>query len=124
MDKNKEIGLRIEEARKEKGMSLQDVADKVSVARSTIQRYEQGTIKAVKLPVVEAIANALGVNPAWVVGKSQRKYDSTTLPHAEYREVLSEDGIRLLLDADSKIPQEHLDEIVEFIKFKQQKYGR
>lgn len=46
------------------------------------------------------------------------------LPHANYREVLAEGGIRLLLDADAKVPQEHLDDIIEFIKFKQQQYGR
>lgn len=76
MDRNKEIGLRIEAARKEKKMSLQDVAEKVSIARSTVQRYEQGKIVNVKLPVVEAIANAVGVSPAWVLGKSFQKYDS------------------------------------------------
>lgn len=77
MDKNKEIGRRLDAARKEKEMSLQDVADKVSIARSTVQRYEQGKIKAVKLPVVEAIANAVGVSPAWVLGKSEQKYDTS-----------------------------------------------
>ena len=46
------------------------------------------------------------------------------LPHAAYREILSEGGIRLMLDADAKIPQEHLEEIVDFIKFKQRKNGR
>lgn len=46
------------------------------------------------------------------------------VPHAQYREVLAGEGIRLLLDADAKVPQEHLDEIIEFIKFKQQQYGR
>lgn len=46
------------------------------------------------------------------------------IPHEKYREVLAEGGIRLLLDADAKIPQEHIDDIVEFIKFKQRKNDR
>lgn len=46
------------------------------------------------------------------------------LPHAQYREVLQESGIRLLLDADAKVSPEDLEDIVEFIKFKQRKYGR
>jgi len=46
------------------------------------------------------------------------------LPHANYRDVLQEGGIRLLLDADTKVSKEDLDDIVEFIKFKQRKNGR
>ena len=46
------------------------------------------------------------------------------LPHAQYREVLQESGIRLLLDADAKVSPEDLEDIVEFIKFKQRKNGR
>ena len=46
------------------------------------------------------------------------------LPHGQYREVLQESGIRLLLDADAKVSPEDLEDIVEFIKFKQRKNGR
>lgn len=65
-----EIGLRIEQRRKELNMTLNDIADAIGVARSTIQRYEKGTITKVKLPVIEAIANTLKVNPAWIVCKT------------------------------------------------------
>ncbi|BCN32074.1 helix-turn-helix domain-containing protein [Anaeromicropila herbilytica] len=67
---NKEIGLRIKSRREEKNLTLQEVADKVGVAKSTIQRYEAGTIENIKLPVINAIAQVLGVNPSWVIGKS------------------------------------------------------
>ena len=67
---NKEIGLRIKSRREDKNLTLQEVADKVGVAKSTIQRYEAGTIENIKLPVINAIAQVLGVNPAWVIGKS------------------------------------------------------
>lgn len=46
------------------------------------------------------------------------------LPHAKRREILAEGGMHLLMDADAKMPEEHLEEIVEFIKMKQRKYGR
>lgn len=67
---NKEIGLRIKYARDLQDTTLDDVAKTVGVAKSTVQRYENGKIKTIKLPVVESIANALGVNPAWIIGKS------------------------------------------------------
>lgn len=67
---NIEIGNRIKHARNLRKVTLDEIAKKVGVAKSTIQRYENGKIESIKLPVVESIANALNVNPAWLVGKS------------------------------------------------------
>ncbi len=71
---NIEVGKRIKEAREEKDMSLQEVAELTGVARSTIQRYEVGRIDKIKLPVIESIARSLGVRPDWIVGKTNKKY--------------------------------------------------
>lgn len=67
---NKRIGARIEQRRKELGLTLDDIAQEIGVAKSTVQRYEKGTIEKIKLPVMEAIARALNVNPAWLCFKS------------------------------------------------------
>lgn len=73
----REIGARMRKRRLELGMTLQDVADRVRVTRSTIQRYEAGSIRQMKLPVVYVIARALDVNPEWLIGKS----DVMTITH-------------------------------------------
>lgn len=67
---NTEIGNRIKYVRDLRGATLDDIAKKVGVAKSTIQRYESGKINTIKIPVIESIAIALGVNPAWILGKS------------------------------------------------------
>lgn len=67
---NERIGARIEQRRKELGLTLDDIAQEIGVAKSTVQRYEKGTIEKIKLPVIEAIARALNVNPAWLCFKS------------------------------------------------------
>jgi len=64
---NRQIGNRIKNRRKELKLTLQEVADKVGVASSTIQRYESGQISQYKLPVLESIAKAINVNPTWLV---------------------------------------------------------
>lgn len=70
MDREK-LGKRLKYARDEvRNMSLQDIADAVGVARSTVQRYEAGKIQNIKLPVVESFARALKVNPEWLICKS------------------------------------------------------
>lgn len=68
---NLEIGIRIAERRMQLGLTMDDVAQKIGVAKSTIQRYETGQIQKIKLPVIESIASALSVNPAWLIGKSE-----------------------------------------------------
>lgn len=65
---NAEIGQRIYTTRMRRGMTLDEVAAKVGVAKSTIQRYEKGTISKIKLPVLESIAAVLRVNPNWLIG--------------------------------------------------------
>ena len=59
---NVEIGYRIYMARKENHATLEEVAKKVGLAKSTIQRYEKGLINDVKLPNIQSIAKALNVN--------------------------------------------------------------
>lgn len=68
------LGNRIEERRTEIGLSLNDVANRVGVARSTVQRYEKGKIQKIKLAVVQSIAECLRVNPSWLIGKSEQKF--------------------------------------------------
>lgn len=65
------IGRRIEQRRKSLGLTLDDVAREIGLAKSTVQRYEKGTIETIKLPVIEAIAKKLKVNPSWLCGKTE-----------------------------------------------------
>lgn len=67
---SKEIGKKIYITRKEKEKTLQEIANDTGLTRSTIQRYEKGIIEKIKLPVIQAIAESLSVNPVWLIGKS------------------------------------------------------
>lgn len=67
---NIEIGARISSTRDLRGMTLDDIASRVGVAKSTIQRYEKGSIDKLKLPVLQSIAHALQVDPNWLIGNT------------------------------------------------------
>ena len=82
---NVEIGNRIKYARDLRDVTLDDIAKRVGVAKSTIQRYETGKITTIKIPVVESIAIALNVNPSWIVGKS----DDMELPSQKVPEIIT-----------------------------------
>ncbi|WP_050791345.1 helix-turn-helix domain-containing protein [Megasphaera sp. UPII 135-E] len=74
------IGKRIAIARTEKNMTAKELAEAIKVAASTISRYEKGEIVKAKIPVIEAIARVLGVNPMWLIGKSEYKKKKICLP--------------------------------------------
>ncbi len=89
------LGERLKYARNElRNMSLQDIADAVGVARSTVQRYENGKIQNIKLPVVESFARALGVNPAWLIGKS----DDIKIPSSNSIAIPQEEKLTSLIE--------------------------
>ena len=46
------------------------------------------------------------------------------LPHAAQREILAGKGIRIMLDADAKLTEAQLEDILNFIEFQQGKNGR
>ncbi len=69
MDKSL-LGKRIKEARMSCNYTLDDLASAIGLNKSTVSRYERGEIEKPKLPVIESIANELGVNAAWLIGKS------------------------------------------------------
>lgn len=91
---NAEIGDRIKYARDLRNATLDDIARKVGVTKSTVQRYENGKINTIKIPVVESIAVALNVNPSWIVGKSDMmELPTQKVPKIiEYYELLNDTG--------------------------------
>ena len=80
---NIEIGIRIAERRSALGLTMDDVAQKIGVAKSTIQRYEKGQIQKIKLPVIESIASALGVNPDWLIGNTDNPVPRSNMKEAK-----------------------------------------
>lgn len=91
---NAEIGNKIKYARDLRNATLDDIAKKVGVAKSTIQRYENGKINNIKIPVIDSIAIALNVNPSWIIGKSDIMEipPQTPLKIVEYYEMLNDAG--------------------------------
>lgn len=109
---NIEIGSRIKMIREEKKMTLQEVAEKIGVAKSTIQRYEAGTIAKIKLPIISAIANTLDVNPSWIIGKVEERNVNMK---ADY--ILHDSYYDLVIEMQSKkVPAEDLKRFWEYYK--------
>lgn len=71
MNKKKiEIGKRIKSARNKQGLTQEELGNRLKLNKSTIQRYESGAISSIKLPVLQAIAKQLNVDPDWLALKT------------------------------------------------------
>ncbi len=59
---------RLRELRKERGLTLDGLAELVGTSKQTVQRYETGVISNIPKEKIEALASALGVAPAMLMG--------------------------------------------------------
>lgn len=65
-----EIGKRIRNRRIELNITQEELGQAVGMNKSTVQRYETGQVKKIKLPVLETIARKLNVHPEWLALQS------------------------------------------------------
>lgn len=59
---------RIREIRKSKGMTLFQLAEKLGVSESTVQRYESGNIRNLKYETMTDLAIIFDCSPSYVMG--------------------------------------------------------
>lgn len=125
---NQEIGRRIALRRKELDLTLENVSSRIGVARSTIFRYEKGTIDKVKMPVMEAIAKALGVGIGWLLGETDDPSPLATPDDelASYLEQLkNRSDLRMLFSVSKNATKEDVMRTVAIIEaLKKEEEGR
>lgn len=64
----KNIGQRMKQRREQLGLTLQYVADKLDVNRSSVMRWENGETSRIKLPIVEKMAQILQTSVPYLMG--------------------------------------------------------
>lgn len=62
------IGKRIRQLRIEKGVNIDELAEKLGKNRATVYRYEKGDIENLPLDILEPLAKALDTTPAYIMG--------------------------------------------------------
>lgn len=88
------IGKRIESARTELNLTQEELAKELGLNKSTIQRYETGQVKKIKIPVIDAMAKILKVNPSWLSDRSEnREVVQSINSNAEF---LSKNEVRII----------------------------
>lgn len=67
------VGKRIKERRKQLKLSVDYIAEKLNVDRSTIYRYESSEIEKFPVQVIEPISEILNVSPSYLMGWTDTK---------------------------------------------------
>lgn len=79
---------RLRELRKERGLTLLQVAEKLGVTESTVQRYESGNIKNLKYETMVELAELFDVAPAYLMGWTSSE-NSSQKDNQELAEVVN-----------------------------------
>lgn len=106
----KEFGSRVYAERKRMDLTQDDLANALHITKSTICRYEQGVVSNVKMPIVDALADRLNVNTAWLLEGVE--------PKQRRPEPLDDDdeNIRILSKATKKMTPEQKRKLLEVAK--------
>lgn len=96
------VGQRIKRQRELRGLSLQDVADRLAVNRSSVMRWENGEINRIKLPFIEKLAQILETSPGYLMGYAEYDRDGNG------RSCAPEEGCFLPVLENVKTPEELL----------------
>ena len=72
-----DMARKIQELRKSKNMTLEDVGKIVGVGKSTVRKWETGMIENMRRDKIAALARALDTTPAYLMGweEEQKKND-------------------------------------------------
>ena len=75
----KKLGLIVREARKAKGFSIEDLADKSKIAYSTLSCLERGIVGDIKSYNLYNIIQNLEIDPTVIFGKNKLTKDKISL---------------------------------------------
>ena len=71
------LSEKLKELRKAKGLTLEELAEKVGTSRQTIHRYENGIISNIPREKIESLATALDTTPQSLMGWESKDIFST-----------------------------------------------
>ena len=93
--------------RKKNGLTLEAVANVVGVGKSTVRKWETGTIANMRRDKIALLAKALHTTPAYLMG-----WEEGEKPNSPDETNLTE-GERMLLDLFRRIPEEKQEAFLE-----------
>ena len=108
------MASRIKELRRERGLTLEQVATVVGVGKSTVRKWETGMIANMKRDKIAALAKALCTTPAYLMGwidEPINEQESISNVNAS----LTEEE-KILLDLFNRVPEDKQQLVLQMIR--------
>lgn len=99
------IGERIREQRKAQHLTMQELADKLGVAKPTVHKYESGLITNIPINQVRKLADALDCTPSFLMGWK------------EPSEIADEDLIATLVANSRRLSPERKSDCIKLLRY-------
>lgn len=97
------IGMKIKQARMAHGWTQEELGNRIGVQKSAIAKWETGRVENIKRASLVALAEALEISPADLIGRSEQKDISPTKAK--------------LIDLVSDMDEAQLKEVMRYIEF-------
>ena len=104
------MAQRIRTLRKERQLTLEQVADIVGVGKSTVRKWETGMIANMKRDKIALLAKALGTTPAYLMGWKEET-DSAAPDELQLTE-----GEQMLIDLFRRVPEDQQQLVLQMIR--------
>jgi len=62
------MGSRIHEKRMERGLTMKELADRIGVQASAVNKWEKGIVENIKRSTIQQMADIFECSPAWLLG--------------------------------------------------------
>ena len=111
-----DMGTIIKQLREERGMTLEQLGDKIGVGKSTVRKWENGMIANMRRDKIGLIANALSVSPAYLMGWEENTPAAVPVLEDMEQKLLS--SFALLNDSGQEEALKRVEELTELPKYK------
>ena len=109
----------------QKGVTPSAAAKEIGINKAAVSNWKYRKNGPSDI-TMQKIADYFGVPVSELTEEKEKAptNEGERIPHRDKRELLAGRGVSILLDADAKLTEDQLDDIVNFIQFQQRKNGR
>jgi len=107
------VGELIKQARTEKGMTQEELADKVGVKKSAVAKWENGRVSEIKRSNLKNLSDALGLNPNQLLGDIER--DPVGVAH-ELADIYLDPEIRKMISQYRRLSGDKQAQVREYVQ--------
>ena len=111
-------GEKIKILRLQANLTLEQVAEKVGVGKSTVRKWETGMIANMKRDKIAALAKALNTTPAYLMGWEEDENNKS--PPEQKEKTVTDDGLsdaqRALIRFARTVPEEKAELILRVMR--------